>query len=112
MPTLFDIAVPFRASSPPQVEGAEKVVPHAGKQARRILEVLKIAGPLTAEEIVEETGIRRCAVCGRLREMECPGRALHFMREVQPLVKKVGRKPARSGVHVYIYDLTPAGRQA
>lgn len=115
MKTLFDektFAVPARADSPPQVEAARKVAPHAGRQARRILEALKMCGPQTREEIARLTGIPTTSVCARLREMECPDSRRHAFLAGEPLVTKIGRKEARSGVRVYLYDLTTAGRKA
>ena len=112
--TLFDDAtfpVPARAGSPPQVEAAAKVAPRARTQAWRILRVLQMSGPLTREEIHQLTGIPERAACGRLREMECPDRYRPALLGTEPLVRKVGRKPARSGVHVYLYDVTPTGRK-
>ncbi|HOF17589.1 MAG TPA: hypothetical protein PK082_01670 [Phycisphaerae bacterium] len=107
--TLFH--VPARASSPPQVEAARKVAPKARSQAWRIVRALQACGPMTREELCALTGIPACAACGRLRELEAPDAARHALLASEPLVEKVGRKPARSGVHVWVYGLTAAGKR-
>ncbi|HUX01343.1 MAG TPA: hypothetical protein VMY35_10240 [Phycisphaerae bacterium] len=109
--TLFDSSfpVPARPDSPPQVDGAKVAAPHAGRQARIVLSELRHAD-LTAEEICTLTGLTRWSVCGRLGALENPtGPAL---LAPDPLVVKHGRRMAASGVMVYVYRITPAGRRA
>lgn len=103
--------VPFRSGSAPQVEAAAKVGPHAGRQARRILEALAMLGDMTREEICRYTGIRERAACGRLREMEQPDSNRPFLLAGESLVRKNGRKRAASGVSVYVYEITEAGQK-
>ena len=111
-PGLFDqFPVPFRAGSPPQVEAAGKVRPRAGRQARRILQALLMCGAMTREEICRLTGIPTSAACGRLRELECPGCYGPAHAAQEPLVRKAGRRKARSGVRVWVYEITEAGKQ-
>ena len=112
-PNLFaNFAVPARADSAPQVQAAEVVRPHAGKQAKRILQALVMLGPMTREELHDATGIPHCALCGRLRELECPEGRRHALLAAAPMVKKVGRRRARSGVRVWLYEITEAGKKS
>ena len=68
---------------------------------------------MTREELCRATGIPEHSACARLREMECPGGSRHVGLGVSdPLVRKAGRKGARSGVHVWVYEATEAGRMA
>ncbi|HUU59255.1 MAG TPA: hypothetical protein VMZ50_06915 [Phycisphaerae bacterium] len=113
-PRLFDvagIAVPHRRGSEPSADGAAAAAPHAGRQALRLLRALQY-GDATREELCRATGIPERAACGRLREMECPDRYAPALLGADPLVGKVGRRPAASGVRVHVYRITPAGRAA
>jgi len=84
----------------------------AGKQARVILTALAMLGPLTREELRDRTGIRESALCGRLAELEAPGRYGPAIWATEALIRKAGRRPARSGVRVWVYEILPAGRRA
>jgi len=105
-----DMAVPARPNSPPQIDAARIARPKAQSQAWRIVRALQMLGPMTREEICNVTGIPTCAACGRLAELENPQRCRHVMLATPPLVKKAGRKRARSGVRVWLYDLTTEGK--
>jgi uncharacterized protein (DUF169 family) len=84
-----------------------------GRQARRLLEALVQLGPMTRGELCRATGIAEASACARLSEMECPGGSRHLgLAPADPLIRKAGRKGAPSGVHVWVYEATDAGRQA
>ena len=113
-PRLFDVAtipVPRARGSRSSADGAAAAAPHAGRQALRLLRRLQY-GDCTREELCDATGIPVPAACARLREMECPDRYAPALLGAEPLVAKAGLRPARSGVRVAVYQLTPAGRAA
>ena len=103
--------VPFRATSPPQVEATAVVAPRAGKQARKIVKALQMCGPMTMDEICKLTGIRLGSVCGRLSELENPDKYRVAFLAGSPAVRKAGTKLGTRGVHVTVYDLTESGRK-
>ena len=119
-----------REGSAPQQAAAEWAKPRARSQVGRILEALRLLGPLTREEISRHTGIRERALCARLRLIECPDPRKPALLQRPPLVRKLRRadvtgragyvfrdgdehayRKARSGIPVYVYDLTPEGRR-
>jgi len=107
----FDVMPIARAGNAPQIEAARKVRRRATGQARRILRTLAAAGPQTREEICLAVHLPQHIACARLAELECPGgRRRPAMLDDPPLIRKAGRRPARSGVHCWVYEITDDGR--
>ena len=112
--SLFDLTAPCRPEVQPQIDGAACVQPYALTQALRILGALADRPDgMIMEEIKAATGIEITSICGRLSDLEDPERRrpASFAR-FEPLVEKIGKRKAASGVMCYVYAITPAGREA
>ena len=83
----------YRKGNAVQEAAARAIAPHTAKQHRQVLLALRSApAGLTAEELVEATGIIRTSICARVRELELRGR-----------VEKRGHTTARTGRTVNVY---------
>lgn len=65
---------------------------HRNKSYQRILATLTVCGPLTREQISQETGIRLQTVCGRVNELE------HEYRVCQIVGKRTTTSGSQAGV--------------
>lgn len=92
------LRAPYRHGHETQRAGAERAhsTGQVGRQAREILQVPRTRGPLIREELcVWICGLKDCAACGRLNELQRAG-----------LVRIIGRRKATSGVPVQLYAAT------
>ena len=81
---LFDLVAPAHTDNPTGRAAADSIAHRVGPECRAILRCLATHGPLIREVIADYTGIRERACCGRLNEMEFPGKRRPFSPRAWP----------------------------